>query len=114
MLRGITDERPDGYRRMGPLVRVGPSFGYAGLLSEQTGYYTAFSILAGITKIEERSHDVITSGPDFAAGLSLKVGLFFEPGSELQIRAGTSLWIGQMPWDRDVRLLPALTVSALL
>lgn len=46
-LRSITDQRPNGYRRMGPLVRIGPSVGYAGLLSKQTGYYTAFALLVG-------------------------------------------------------------------
>jgi hypothetical protein len=113
-LRSVMDQRSDGYLQMRPLVQIGPSFGYAGLLSEQTGYYTAFGILAGVTKIEERSHDVITSGPGFAAGVKPKAGFSFEPGSDLQIRIGTSLWIGWMTWSEERRVLPALTVSALL
>lgn len=112
-LRSITDQTPHGYRRMGLLVRAGPSFGYAGSLSKQTGYYTGLTILAGVTKVEERSADVITSVPEFAVGVQPKGGLFFGPTSDLQVRVGASLWIGEMSWDEGVRVLPALTISVL-
>lgn len=113
-LRSVTEQRPNGYRRMGPLVRIGPTVRYAARLSKQTGYYAGLSVLVGGTKIEERSHDVVASVPKYAAGVTPTTGLFVEPAPDLRLRVGTSLWIGRMPWSREIRVLPALAVSALL